>query len=202
MSPMKAPMPARVVFTLVVVLWCGCVTPSKPEPSYVSAEFPLANIRQLAVLPLIDARLDRSQKVNQRKMSAGIKKFTRSPLRKRGYEPIYLRDFEVPSVPSGLLEHPDPELLKAICPPGHRYCLLFLIEDISQRNHFFSAETGTILAMGVVDGTTGTVLYHDMDVKRQTGSGTVGLLMKGTTQYNSVMFSAEALVKKLPSRGG
>lgn len=200
MKFMKPFIPACLVLGAVSVLLCGCVSPSKPDPSYVSDQFGQEPIRQIAVLPLIDARLDKSEKLNQGKMTAGIKKFSRSPLRKRGYEPIYLTDLQMPAVPSGLLEHPDPQLLKSLCPPGHRYCLLFLIEDISQRNNFLSAETGTILAMGIVDGAMGIVLYHDMDVKRESSDGYLGLLMKGTTQYSSVMFSVDALVKKLPYR--
>jgi hypothetical protein len=202
MNPMKNRSSNLLWVSAVAAALCGCVTPSKPDPSYVSEDFGRAEIRQLAVLPLLDARLDRSEKLNQRKMDRGIKKFTRSPLRKRGYEPSYFAELQLPAVPSGLLEHPDAELLKSLCPPGQRYCLLFVLEDLSQRRNFLSSETGTVLAMGIVDATQGTVLYHDMDVRRESSGGTLGLAMAGTTQYNSMIFSVEAMVKKLPSRTG
>lgn len=189
-----------LVLTLIPVtaILCGCITPSKPDPSYVSEQFLGGEVRQLTVLPLVDARLDQREDLNRRKMTAGIKTVTKRPLRKRGFQTIYLSDLELPVVPSGFLEHPDAELLKALCPPGHRYCLLFAVEDLSQRRNFLSSEAGMIVTMGIIDGAEGTVLYYDMDVRREAGGGASGLMLIGTKHYVIFISSAEAMVKKLP----
>lgn len=181
-------------------LLTGCATPSKPNPTHVSDQFGGAQITKLGVLPLIDARFDKGEKMNYEKINRGIRKFTEYHLQKRGFEPIYLLEATPPAGKQGLLEHPDPELLKAICPDEYPHCLLFIVEDLIQDRNFLGTQTGLTVSMGLVDGRTGSVLWHDTDVRRTAEGGLVGLGMSNVSEYNLVCQCAEVMVKKLPDR--
>lgn len=193
--------PIHLLLVAVILgLLAGCAAPSKPGPTHVSDQFGDAKVTKLAVMPLMDARFDKSEKMNYDKINRGIRKFTKYQLQKRGYEPVYLLDAVLPAVQQGLLEHPDPELLKAICPDDYPHSLLFIVEDLIQERNFLGTQTGLTVSMALVDGRTGSVLWSDTDVRRTSGGGLVGLGMSNLSEYNLICQCAEVMVKKLPDQ--
>jgi hypothetical protein len=54
--------------------------------------------------------------------------------------------------------------------------------------------------MGIVDGSTGEVLWRDTDVRRNSESGLVGMAISNWTEHNQVCAAAEVMVKKPPDR--
>ncbi|EGV16231.1 hypothetical protein ThimaDRAFT_4458 [Thiocapsa marina 5811] len=186
----------NLIATIAMVsLVSGCAT-TRPA-DYSSAGFNPAAVDSVALLPILDHRLNQSKDL---KLDKNITRLIEHDLKKKGYSYATERNRSLLSkVSRESLENPTPEFISALPPPSARWVLLFVVEDSASKLTFGS--TGTAEMSGnLFDKASGSVAWRNREVAQIGYGGIAGMLVKGVMEESAVHQATLQMLQTLPSR--
>lgn len=183
------------------LLWCvisvgtmaGCAT-IKP-PDFIAPGFSTGAVDQIALLPVIDNRVDKSTKL---KLDDWILPMAEKSLDEKGYAySLYNDQSLVSGITLDALEAKDPDFIAKVGPSSTRWVLLFVLEDSSSKLTFGS--TGTAEMSGYLfDKKSKKLCWRDKEVSQVGQGGLIGMLMKGGMEESAIEAAARSILQTLP----
>jgi hypothetical protein len=185
--------------TLLVVglllLTVGCVT-SKPA-DFVAPEFRASQVEQLAVLPVLDHRIERQGSID---LDAQILPIAERELTRLGYAYTIVRDrHAIERIERGDFEHPSPGEIAALEPSTSRWLLALVVESSASSLTFGS--TGTAELTGYLfDRQARVLVWKNKELGRVGQGGLLGMALKGMMEGAAIEQAAMQMFRALPDR--
>jgi hypothetical protein len=182
-------------FILVAVSMSGCAT-TKPA-DFVMDGFDSAAVDSLAVLPVLDHRIDKKK---QLKLDDWVMPIAKRSLKKLGYAYSLEKDRSVLlGISQDDLEAPTNDFIASLPPSNARWILILSLEDSTSKMTFGS--TGNAEMSGYLfDKEIGQITWRNKEVGQAGQGGLIGMTMKGLMERSAIEMAAGQMFQALPSR--
>lgn len=189
-----------VTFSAMIGIVCICAACAAPKvPLYRSTQWNPASVQNIAVLPVLDARLDRTEEIN-------IERFILKPaakkIRGRGYQSGTLSTWG--AFPINHIEQVKritPEQVRQLGPQTIQYVFLVALMDVKSEMGFGSSGNAEVAAW-LFDKQTGTAVWYDKGIGQYGQGGLAGMMVKGLMGEAAVESAMSDLFRAFPSRSG
>lgn len=187
---------ASVVFVLVLA---GCASaPRYDKPDYVAPGFDTQPAATLALLPVVDLRVDKEEALD---LDAWTHRMAAGWLAKRGYKTRTYADRALVAPLQSLATRDalQAEVGKFVLADAPRHVLVIALIDA--RSSLTFGSTGNAEMAGyLVDQQTGTVVWRHAVVGQIGMGGLAGMLMKGLMTRSAIEEATTKLVYSFPPR--
>jgi hypothetical protein len=190
-------------FTLSVVLTClatNCLAKHEKEPP---PDPKLAAIKSIALLPVVDARADKTTRLN---LNTGLnpapaRMMARACLHGQRHYQVTLVDFNVGAGEPSLedLQEAKPEFIKQLGPPTERWVMIIVVADANSRAVLGRVGAAEILGF-IYDKETETLIWKGTSVGTDYEGGLIFIGAKGYTERNAVVKAVYSLIETLPKQ--
>ena len=171
----------------------GCAGPK--QALYRNPTFDAAAVSQVALLPIVDSRVDKGEAVDLEK---GVREPIKSAIEKRGHSVQFAAGFgEVGTVADVDLQSPDAAWIRKLGTPEERYVMVVMLVDLRSKLTFGS--TGNAELSGYLfDRAEGVMLWHDKGIGRAGQGGLLGMAFKGTMAGEALDKAVDDLASSFP----
>jgi hypothetical protein len=184
----------------IVVALGGCATAPPPaaKPDYLSASFEARSITHVALAPVLDLRVDKSDALD---LDATVHKIAKALMMQRGYA---VASFADRSLVSGLQalstrEAMEPVVKDFVIPGGARHVLVLGLIDAYSKLTFGS--TGNAEMVGyLVDQERRELLWSHKAVGQVGAGGLLGMALKSLMTADAIRMTAAKLMESIPPR--
>lgn len=180
----------------ILLIAAGCAA-KLPPPEFIAADYNANAIEQIAVLSVVDDRIDTEKEV---KLDKWVKPFAKRRLKKAGYEFSFETDPQfVEAVSADGLEDEDPEMISSLGPDGNRWLLLLVLHDSSSKMTFGSAGAAEMTGY-LFDKEKGVVVWRNKEFAEISQGGLMGMALKGVMQRSAIEMTTDKILQGLPKR--
>lgn len=190
-------------FTLSVVLTClatNCFAKHEKEPP---PDPKLAAIKSIALLPVVDARADKTIKLN---LNTGLnpapaRSWAKACLHGRKHYQVTLVDFTGGAGEPSLqdLQEAKPEFIKQLGPPTERWVMIIVVADSYSRAAIGRVGAAEILGF-IYDKETETLIWKGTSVGSDYEEGLIFIGAKGFTEGTATDKAVYSLIETLPKQ--
>jgi hypothetical protein len=190
----------KYLILLIVVLALGLMTGCVPalEPAIqLDSNFQPQKVDLISILPPVDARLDKKEKVNLQKE---LNKAARSKLKKKRYK-VQLIDTDSTNsvITKDDLETYDAAWIKKLGPGDANWVMVLVLDDVVTKLSFGS--TGNAEVSGFLfDKQSGTLLWRDKGVGKTGMGGLAGMMMIASMDEEAIRLAVIDLIASIPKR--
>ena len=179
----------------LVVVISGCAIEPK-EPIYLDPAFAEKNICEfVVVLPVFDARKDRSVEIDVNKI---VRPYVKEILEDKNYEVLLVSDFgKVANITYDDIEIADPTWINSLGPDDAKWVLLLTLEDLTSVLTFGSAASAEMHGI-LFDKLSGSIIWKDKGIGRGGQGGILGMLIKGLVTEGAIKESVSDLIRSFP----
>jgi hypothetical protein len=176
----------------------GLVSCATPIPDQLLPGFTPAEVDHVAVLPVLDNRIERAKARDYQKWV--IREEVEPSLKHKGYSfTIYTDPSLVASVTRPQLANPSPEWIARLEPKHERWILLVAVNDSTAKLTFGS--TGNAELQGFLfDKVRKSVVWREQAIGREGQGGLIGMTMIGVVERSAVEKAAKNVMASLPKR--
>jgi hypothetical protein len=188
----------RIFFAAgVASVLIGCVNAKPPPPLRSAATFRPEQMDVVHILPVVDARADRSLNTDFNKI---IQNSAAGYLKRQGYQAKTLSaaDAGAAIAPDDVREA-TPEWVKQTGPSGSRWVMIFVIEELSRSIKLGSTGNAEVI-LSILDRQTGEVVWYDKGLGRVGQGGLIGTLEGATMDDGAVKAAVNNLLWKIPKK--
>ncbi|QSA98105.1 hypothetical protein [Methylococcus sp. EFPC2] len=181
---------------LIGIPWllAGCAV---TQPAFYRApDFKPESIIQIALLPAVDARIDKTVAVN---LEDRLRKVAAKILKRKGYA-VLLSDAtrETAELTNDKLRAADPALIKRLGPPEARWIMVLALIDLNVSGNADKAEVSGFL----YDKEKGTRLWRDTSICVVGREGGIFGMLTNEKRGNTAIWAAgDQLLLSIPERG-
>lgn len=176
---------------LAVALFAGCNPLTVRPANFISPSLNVQEIGCIHVMPLLDGRVDKEQKMNWKLLARDAHNSATSELKRRGYSVAMITE---ESLIEGLskedLTSPNNDRLRGIQVAEARWLLFFVLDDAFVKIGFGST-AGAEMSMFLYDRGKGEVVLRHKGVG-QAGSGGLGGMMMANAWLGQAIYKARA----------
>ncbi len=173
-------------------LLSGCVLSAGDQAPVM---YPFSEMRRIAILPVVDSRADKKEKIDFRK----IQKYSMEILSERRYLPV-ASDQGVNAL-EGLneddLKKASPELLKLLGPESERWVLVVWVGDVASKRTFGSSANAQVFGF-LFDKERGKVAWSDTGTGHAVSGGLAGMMLKSSTREEAVGMAILRMLEAFP----
>ena len=183
---------------LVIGMFAGCAKPPQNPAIQVDPGFQPASIDLITMLPPIDARVDKSSKIN---LNTRLNKNARAELKKIGYASrIVESNGSESNINIEDLKAGDPEWIKQLGPSDTNWVMILVLGDVYSEITFGS--TGYADVSGFLfDKRAGKRIWYDKGVAKVGAYGAVGLIGgKAVANNTALAVAVQDMIFSLPHR--
>lgn len=179
---------------IAFVLLAGCIT---YEPMYVHPDFDKLNLRTIALLPVLDKRMDRSLGLEfEERMQSAAQKW----LSDKGYEVMLLDGFSADgSMQAGDVAKMENEDLALLVPDGAGAVALVSVVDIVSDYRILAYDFEILASSAVVSRSHGVAWYNECHAHSRTG-GLISGAWRPMDQWVGFSGCLEVLFGQFPKR--
>lgn len=184
-----------LISVVLAALISGCAT-TKPA-DYVMSGFDYATVENVAVLPVLDHRIDQSKQLDLDKLVLPI---AERSLKGRGYPYSIERDRSlVSAISRDELETPTREFIQSLPPAHERWVFVLALDDSASKLTFGS--TGNAEMSGYLfDKRNGQLVWRNKELRQIGQGGLMGMAMKGMMEKAAIEQTAMQMFQALPKR--
>jgi hypothetical protein len=178
---------------LLSALMSGCAT-TKPA-DFVLAGFDSNSINSIAVLPVLDHRIDQSQRLD---LDAWVLPRAEGFLKKKGYSYTIERNRSlIANISRDDLASPSRDFIASLPPASARWVLILVLDDSSSKLTFGS--TGNAEMSGYIfDKDKGKLTWRNKELGRVGQGGLIGMMMKGLMERSAIEQATIQMFQTLP----
>lgn len=188
---------ALLVAAFMIIYSSGCAT--SKIPIYIDQQLSQKNIDSIVLLPVVDARKDKSFETNlDQKIRTPIRKI----LEKKGYSVITPDKFSKENhqvTPEEIIEMDIAEL-STLDPSDAKILLIVYVEDVSDAYvvlaHTFKIEASAVL----IDKINHSLLWKDKAVGVSGQGGLISGLFIGMNRWEAISFCLDNLFSSFPEK--
>jgi hypothetical protein len=190
----------KYLILLIVVLALGLMTGCVPalEPAIqLDSNFQPQKVDVISILPPVDARLDKKEKVNLQKE---LNKTARSKLKKKRYK-VQLIDTDSTNsvITKDDLETHDAAWIKKLGPGDANWLMVLVLDDVVTKLSFGSSGNAEVSGF-LFDKQSGTLLWRDKGVGKTGFSGLAGMMMIASMDEEAIRLAVIDLIASIPKR--
>jgi hypothetical protein len=181
----------------LAVLLTGRASGATKHAIYLDPSFEAPVVAEIKVLPMVDARADKSQVSDFEKH---VRQKAIKALQKKAYVVGATETVgDVGEIVEEDLRAPDAAWVKKLGPSDARWVLLLMLLDLKTKVVFGS--TGNAEIAGVLcDKEAGTIVWRDKGIGRAGQGGLIGMAMKGSMDESALDAAVSNLLASVPSR--
>ena len=194
MKTLRPLIPGISLSALAAISLCSCAT-TKPA-DYLAPGFSPAEVTSVAVLPMVDNRIDKRTRMD---LAKAAKPWIKSMLKYKGYPHNFLTEPAPSPYPRSAATPPSPSWISNLPSGNDRWVLLMILNDSSSQLTFGS--TGNAEVQGYLfDKSKGTVLWREQATGRCGQGGLIGMTMIGLMEVSAVQTATCQALNTLPSK--
>ena len=180
---------------LLLLLVASCA--GKPLPDFMAADFEADVMDNIAVLSVVDHRIDTEKEV---KLDKWTKPFVKKRMKKAGYDYAFEPAPEyVASVSVDGLEDEDPDMITALGPDNSRWVLLLVLHDASSKMTFGSSGAAEMTGY-LFDKQEQKVVWRNKEFAEMSQGGLMGMALKGSMQRSAIEMATHQILAALPDK--
>jgi hypothetical protein len=189
-------------------LFAGCAT-SRP-PTYQNPSFDTSRIDEIAVLSVIDARVDKKKNFKWDKM---LPNPTKDKLKGKGYRArVVLDPSLVSSITQEAVEKADPKWIQSLGPPDARWVFVWSVTDVSHK--VLDVESPPLALLGfwgpsgqagmaaiLFDKQNGTIAWRNEAHSRTPAAfGFLGMALAGLADNDAIEAAFQEITAGFPRK--
>lgn len=175
----------------------GCATVITKPADFVAPGFDSLTVEELAVLPVLDHRVDQSKPLN---LDGSVLPIAKDSLKERGYMYTVHRDRSlVSNITRDALETPTPEFIATLQPSSARWVLVLALEDFASKITFGSTASAEMSGY-LFDRKNRVLSWRNKELGRAGQGGLLGMALKGVMEKAALEGAATSMFHALPTR--
>jgi|GEM_PF-874606 len=179
---------------VLLVLMSGCAGTTRPA-DFILTGFDCTSVQSVAVLPVLDLRIDQSSKLD---LDDIILPIAESTLENRGYSPNLQKDRALlANVTGDDLDAPTRDFIASLPPASSRWVLVLALNNSSSSLTFGS--TGTAEVSGYLfDKDSGQLVWREKEVGQAGQGGLLGMAMIAMMESQAIQQATMKIFGSLP----
>lgn len=182
-------------FILCICLVVGCASPK--NAIYMDEAFGTSEAQEIALLPVIDARIDTTVEVDVEKQ---IRKEVKEKLEKMDYDVSLASTMgDVQDILEEKLKSASPQWIRRLGPLEARWVMVLALVDLTTKLTFGSTGNAEITGY-LFDKESGKKLWQDKGIGQVGQGGLLGMMMKGGMGDEAIEAAVKDLMRSIPKR--
>lgn len=173
----------------------GCISPPMRPAIHLDGSFDPQRVDTIALLPAVDDRADKTEKVNVQRVVAS---YAKRALKARGYrlENVPPNETNTQMVKEDI-ESPSEQWIRQLGPGDMNWIMIVVLDDVSTKLTFGSTGNADLTAY-LFDKQASKLVWRDKGVGKLGQGGLVGMAMKGVMAESAIQIAIDHMTFSIP----